>query len=315
MGYTLWKFILLALAVSSREASPAHPNIANQTFEVDLVFPRPFWQSYAMRDMQTFKANEIIPLVLAVQNLTDWEVDNLKIRWEWFILSLSASDYNQTTLLDHGRFETVDATKTDPAFLVAVTNSSTWYQNDTYLEHSPKSPGDTYMLQWAAYFDTPDFRCYYRHRRDELPNFDVYGNVAIFDVLSESEQLRANFSTAAIAIPLAPQCPESNGLFQIYGTSNATETECPVEIATVVPATPLPEGTHLGNPCAIQIDNAIASSISSRVASVTSAWAAPPTTTTRSVPTSTSSGGAGAVLPVQTAMAAAACLLCGLALS
>ncbi len=315
MGYSFWKLVILALAVSSQETAAARPNIANQTFEVDVVFPRPVWQTYAMRDIQTFKANEIIPLVLAVQNLPDWKVANQSIGWEWFIYSLAAPDYERKALLDHGFFETVDAMKTDPAFLVAVTNSSTWYKNDTVTHRSPKAPGETYMFQWSASFDTDDSRCYLRNRRGELPNLNSFSTAAIFDVLSESEQLRVNISTAIVAIPQAPQCPESNGLYQIHGSSNATETQCPVEITTVIPATPLPEETNQGNPCAVQIDDAIASSISSRVASVTSAWTAQSTTTTGSVATSTSSGGAGAVLPVQTAMAAAACLLCGLALS
>ena len=316
MGYSLWKFVILALAASS-ETVPGRPNIANQTFEVDVIFPRPgpVWQTYATREIQTFKANEIIPLVLAVQNLTDWKVANLSITWEWFIYSLAAPDYKRTALLDTGLFETADAMKTDPAFLVAVTNSSTWYQNDTFIQRSPKAPGETYVFQWAASFDTDTLRCYDRFRRDELPNFDGFGNAAVFDVLSESEQLRANFTTAVVAIPQAPQCPESNGLYQVHGSSNTTETECPVQITTVIPATPVPEETNQGNPCAVQIDSAMASSISSRVASVTSAWTATTTMTARGVSTSTSSGGVGAAHPVQTAMAAAACLLCGLAFS
>lgn len=58
MGYSLWKFVILALAASS-ETVPGRPSIANQTFEVDVIFPRPgqVWQTYATREIQTFKAN------------------------------------------------------------------------------------------------------------------------------------------------------------------------------------------------------------------------------------------------------------------
>ncbi len=323
MGYSLWKFVILALAASSQQTTPARPNIANQTFEVDVVFPGPVGQTYDMREIQTFKANEIIPLVLAVQNLTDWTVGNLSIRWQWFIYSIAPPDYQPIDWLDGGWLETVDATKTDPAFLVAVANSSEWYRNDTGVHVTPKAPGDIYMFQWTAFFDWDDSRCAFRHRRGELPNVNAlqapyrggFHAGAVFDVLSESEQLRANFSTAVVAIPQAPQCPETSGLYHVHGTSNATETECPVDITVINPGTTIPEGTNEGNPCAVQIDNAMASSISSRVASVTSAWTAHSTTTTRSVPTSTSRGGAGPALPVQTAIAAAACLLCGLTLS
>lgn len=328
MGYSLWKFVMLAIAASAQQTAPARPTIANQTFEVDIVFPRSTGQTYAMREWQTFKANEIIPLVLAVQNLTEWKVGNLSIRWEWYIYAVAAPDYQPVLWLDGGVFNTVDATKTDPAFLVAATNSSTWYESLGGIQVPPKVAGDLYQFQWTAYYDWPDSRCAFRHRRGELPNIRAlqapyrggFYLGSTFDVLSEAEQRRANFSTAVVSIPQAPQCPETVAVFEIGGSANATETECAVEIAGINPNTTIPEGTSRGNPCAVQIDNAMASSLSSRVASATSAWAATSTTKTtmtrtRAVPTSTSRGAAGVALPMQTAVAAAACLLCGLALS
>ncbi|KAG7292797.1 hypothetical protein NEMBOFW57_002841 [Staphylotrichum longicolle] len=296
MVYSFWKLIILALAASSQQTGP--PDIPNQPFEVDAVFPPPAEQTLARQDMPTFKANEVIPLVLAVQSMTAWTVGNRTMLWEWYIMSITAEG-KRGPILDHGWFDNADAMKTNPALLVAVTNSSTWYQNDTTRTLAPKAPGDVYLFQWTAGLYANNDSCNFRY--PEIPNRYVWKTAAIFDVLSEHEEsLYTNATTAAVAIPQAPQCPELDGVYRV--TYNATATECQTGVIAVE--------TIQGNPCAAQIDNAMASSISSRVASSTSAWTASPTTT--SVPTSTSSGAAGAAHPVQTAMAAA-CVLCGLA--
>ncbi|KAK4035261.1 hypothetical protein C8A01DRAFT_18042 [Parachaetomium inaequale] len=300
MGYSLRRFAVLALAVAASSQQTPPPNI-NQPFEVDAIFPRPFEQTLAMEDLQKFKPNEIIPLVIAVQNMTAWTVGNQTVSWEWDIMSLPA-DGTRGRIVDAGIFDTADAVKTNPAFLVAVTNSSTWYQNTSAASVPPKTPGDTYLFQWTASIYTLNDSCAFQYPR--IPNRYVWYTASVFDVLTESEQEeRHNVTTAVVAIPQAPECPELNGIYQ--ATFNETATECQLGVVAVE--------TIQGNPCAARVDSAIASSISSRVASSTSAWTAP-TTTTAPAATSTSSGGAGVAHPVQTAMAAA-CLLCGLALS
>jgi hypothetical protein len=304
MGYSLRRLVALALAVavavSSHQTPP--PNI-NQPFEVDAIFPRPFEQTFAMEDLQTFKANEIIPLVIAVQNMTAWTVGNQTVWWEWFISSLPANG-TRGRIVDTGIFDTTDAVKTNPAFLVAVTNSSTWYQKTWAGSVPSKTPGDTYLFQWAANIYLSNDSCAFQY--PEIPNRYVWKTASVFDVLTESEEKeRHNVTISAVAIPQGPECPELNGFYQ--ATFNETATECQLGIVAVEPK------MIQSNPCAAQVDSAIASSISSRVASSTSAWTAP-TTTTAPPATSTSSGGVGVAHPVQTAMAAA-CLLCGLALS
>ncbi|KAK4125415.1 hypothetical protein N657DRAFT_688192 [Parathielavia appendiculata] len=312
MGYySLRTFVVVALAASASSQQTPPANI-NQHFEVDTVFPRPVEQTFAMEDLQTFKANEIIPLVIAVQNLGAWTLGNLTMVWQWYIQSVPANG-TRGRILDVGVFDTTDAATKNPAFLVAVTNSSTWYQNTTRWQVSPKAPGETYLFQWTASFYAANNSCYFRY--PDVPNLYVWKTASVFDVLSESEEqiyLRArrptsleNVTTAEVAIPQAPECPELGGLYQ--ATFNETATDCQLGVVAV-------EGIQ-GNPCAAQVDSIVAHSISSRVASSISAWTAPPTTTrTGSAPTSTSRGGAGVAQPVQTAMAAA-CILCGLALS
>ncbi|KAK4097025.1 hypothetical protein N658DRAFT_510758 [Parathielavia hyrcaniae] len=313
MGHSFWSFVVAGLALAagaSPQASQQTPaaNI-NQPFEVDAIFPRPFEQTFAMEDLQTFKANEIIPLVIAVQNFGSWTVGNLTMQWAWYIQSLPANGTRGRTL-DAGLFDTTDAVDRNPAYLIAVTNSSTWYENTSW-SFSPKAPGETYLFQWSASYYARNDSCWFHY--PEVPNLSVWKTVSVFDVLSESEEERNNknnnVTISAVAIPQAPECPELSGLY--HATVNHTAADCQLGIVAVEPA----DAAQEGNPCAAQVDDTVASSISSRVASSTSAWTAPPTTASAPADrTSTSSGGAGAVAhPVQTVMAAA-CLLCGLAL-
>ncbi|KAL2128178.1 hypothetical protein VTI74DRAFT_9554 [Chaetomium olivicolor] len=274
MGYSLRRFVVLALAASSQQTPP--PNI-NQPFEVDAIFPRPLKQTFATEDMQTFKANEIIPLVIAVQNMAAWTVGNRTMLWEWDIMSVTAEG-ERGRILEAGVFGTADAMKTNPAFLVAVTNSSTWYQNTSAASVPPKGSGDKYLFQWTASLYANNDDCYFSYPR--APNRYAWNTASVFDVLTESEEELYNVTTAAVAIPQAPECPELNGLYQV--TFNETATECQLGVVAVE--------TIQGNPCAAQVDSAVESSISSRVASSTSAWTAPPTTTAPTAPTSTSSG-------------------------
>ncbi len=321
MGYFLWKLAALGLAASAQQTAPARPNIANQTFEVDVVFPRPLWETYAKHEFQVFKKDEIIPLVLAVQNLTEWRIGNNTVDWYWTIYSHAAEDLKPLDLLDQGRFEIPEDGKSGPVFLVAATNSSTWYPERSYpTAKLPREQGDTFSFQWRMGFESPNFHCTMHFDYDNRTTLFSHNIASSFYVLDDGEHPAGSRTPDEVAIPQAPHCPESNGLYHVYASPNVTETECPIEVTTVLPPTPAPEATNQGNPCAAQVDDAIASNISSRVASITSIWisrTAVPTsaTPTPTIPTSTSRGFAGAACPVQTAMAAAAGLLCGFALS
>jgi len=315
MGYSLWKLVVLALAANSQQTSPARPSVANQTFEVDVVFPRPLWETYAKREFQIFKTNEIIPLVLAVQNLTEWKIGNNTAEWYWYIYSHAGEHLQPVDLIDTGRFNPADAGKTGPAFLVAATNSSTWYPKGSTVAQR-RTQNDTFSFQWKMGFESsPDSPCV-NYLMGSNTSTEIGHNIASrFYVLPEGVELDPGDAPDEVAIPLAPHCPESNGIYHVHASPNVTETACPVEVTTVIPTTPVPEVTNQGNPCNVKIDGAVASSISSRVASITSEWIHGTAVTTEAVATSTSSGGVGVARPVQTAVAAAAGLLCGLALS
>jgi hypothetical protein len=98
-------------------------------------------------------------------------------------------------------------------------------------------------------------------------------------------------------VAVTPGCPEFGGVVQIRPNDNAAGAECfVVEMLA----------GREGNPCAVKVDEAVFSTISSQV----SALATPTMTTT---PSPISSAGVGPARTVQTALAAA-CLLCGLAL-
>ncbi|KAK4151007.1 hypothetical protein C8A00DRAFT_36353 [Chaetomidium leptoderma] len=96
-----------------------------------------------------------------------------------------------------------------------------------------------------------------------------------------------------------PECPALGAVVEIR--PNATMPECPrVELL---------EGRE-GNPCAVKVDQAVTSSISSRATSMASATL---TTSTTSSPSSSSTAGVGPARTVQTALAAA-CIIGSLAL-
>jgi hypothetical protein len=104
-----------------------------------------------------------------------------------------------------------------------------------------------------------------------------------------------------------PECPEFGAHVQIGPPPNATKPFFPgFEILE----------SRQGNPCAVKVDQAAASSISSRFSSSVSSHSVsryPTPTTTAAVASSTSKAGVGLAWPAQTALAAA-CVLCGMAL-
>jgi hypothetical protein len=163
------------------------------------------------------------------------------------------------------------------------------------------------LLQWHATWYTSSDSC------DTAANYralGVFSDAVQFDVQTAEELdllQRANETNPAVdaVIPQAPACPRFDKAARI--TYNAATTACQLALQTVSAAP--------GDPCAAKLDAAAASSISSRVASLSSSLVATRTTATpTAVRTSTSSAGAGAARPLQTAFAAA-CVLCGVAFS
>ncbi len=135
--YSRWKTIAavaLAGVASSQQTTP--PNIPMQSFEVDIVFPR----------NNTYKQTEIIPIVLAVQNLTTWTVGNSSVSWHWDIMSWSGGSSPGGIIYDSEDFQIPnDASTANPTFLIAVTNFTQWYSG-----RNSKRTDEKYMLQWYA---------------------------------------------------------------------------------------------------------------------------------------------------------------------
>jgi hypothetical protein len=291
------KFVTLALAGAATSQQTAPPNTTTQLLEVDLVFPR----------NETYRHTEIIPIVLAVQNLAAWAAANSSTVWSFSIDPWSEGSVPGGISYDFGYFEMLpnDAPATDPTFLVAVTNVTKWYSD----LHIAKRWGEKYMLQWAAGRRTPDSPCHtngFRLGSSEAVMFDVR--------MTDNEDYFPRYTSPGTAVDIlqATGCPQFNQIAQVTSNPTATATSlCPVGLQTA------PASNVQGNPCAVTIDKAVASHISSHVARLSSSLVATASTTAAAaLPTTrmSSAGVGGAARPLQTALAAA-CVLCGLSFS
>jgi hypothetical protein len=223
-------------------------------------------------------------------------LNDAAVKWVWEITPYFSGEFASDLPYDRGVFEVLptDSPAKDPTFLIAVTNVTRWYQT----LNGAKAWGEKNMLVWAATWYNANGSCL-----ADLPsNFEA----VMFDVeLSDNNEwsARYNYTNGIPAdIPLAPKCPIFNNVAQI--TLNPTATSCE-------PRTRVPAATAQGNPCAVTINEAVATSLSSRVASL-SARVYATSTTVAVIPTSRSRGGADAARTLPTALAAAG-VFCGLA--
>ena len=140
MGYFLWKVATVAVvfagAVTSRQTAPV--NSTTQLMEVDIVFPR----------NETYRRTEIIPIVLAVQNMPTRKVNNTTMTWGWESVPYSYGTTPWDYPYDVGVFEVLpnDSPATDPTFLIAVTNVTQW----EYNARKAKAWGEKNMLSWGV---------------------------------------------------------------------------------------------------------------------------------------------------------------------
>ncbi len=292
MEYSFWTFATVAVAfagpASLQQTTPV--NTTTQLMEVDIVFPR----------NETYRLTEIIPIVLVVQNLPTGKVNNTAMTWGWEIVPYAFGVVPWDYPYDMGTFEVLpnDSPATDPTFLIAVTNVTQWYYNFYYNGYKGKDWGEKNMLSWGVLWN----RNYSRYcsageqGKREAVMFDVERSD------NNEWSARYNYTNGIPAeIPLAPLCPKFDQVAEVI--LNPTTTRCPLSVPT--PAVQ-------GNPCAVTINKVVASSLSSRLASLSSRQYA--TSTTTAVPTSRSKGGAGAARTLPTALAAAG-VLYGLALA
>lgn len=265
-------------------------------FEVDIVFPH----------NETYKPADIMPIVLAIQNPSSaTSIGSFGIFWQ--IIQLPGGQLNLTlpATVDYGNIDVLsnDGTSEDTAlFIVDFTNVTHWIQYGRPIPPATKytpAVDDRYLLQWSIVWTSLFQTC---TKFESLVAADLPADGALTFNIQTDWQDEIHDVQEGI-----PECPEFGALVQIGPAPNATKPACPgFEILE----------SRNGSPCAVKVDDAVASSISSRVSSSAASSMSkyhPTPTTTAAVETTTSEGGVGPARVVQTALAAA-CVLCGLAL-
>ena len=222
-----------------------------------------------------------MPIVFAIQNVT--VPRSIEMTWGVMQPVFASNETAADTTL----------------FLVGFTNVTEWLAEYNYT----RAADDRYLLQWDLYWANLVETC---TEPASWVGSGVVGGTLMFSIQTAGRNGESGRQSKVHDVQEAiPECPEFGGLVQVGPSLNATEPECP--------ALELLEARQ-GNPCAIKVDQAAASSISSRVSRSVSSYVSmnhlAPTATASSL---TSKAGVGPVRTVQTALAAA-CVLCGLAL-
>lgn len=105
---------------------------------------------------ETYRRTEIIPIILAVQKLPTWNVNNTAMEWVWDMTPYYYGYIPPGVTYDVGVFKVLpnDSPATEPTFLIALTNVTEWYHR-----YSGKAWGEKNMLTCAAAWDSPDKLC------------------------------------------------------------------------------------------------------------------------------------------------------------
>ncbi|KAK3934653.1 hypothetical protein QBC46DRAFT_368068 [Diplogelasinospora grovesii] len=242
--------------------------LAAAAANVVITTPRQFEVDIVFPHNETYKPANTMPIVLAIQNATRSVAGSLGgFTVSWQIRQLQGGQFNSTVSA------IMDYGDIPVHFWNTTPSADTTLFVIGYGLPVPPATtytpavNDRYMLQWDFF------------RRGKTGGTGWQGNIT--DV------------QAGI-----PECPAFGGLVQIGPSLNATNPACAnIEMLE----------SRLGNPCAVKVDQAAASSISSRVSSSVSS------SITKVTSSTSKAAGAGPARPVQTALAAA-CVLCGLAL-
>jgi hypothetical protein len=268
-------------------------------FEVDIVFPH----------NETYKPADTMPIVLAIQNPSvAVSVGSFDVFWQ--INELKGGSTLSSTV-DFGNFpvfsnQTTSADTT--LFLVAFTNITDWFRPIPPATQYIPAVDDRFLLHWSIVWTSLFQTC---TKFESLVAAHVPADGALtfnIQAVSGEEEGGTGWQGEIHDVQEAiPECPEFGALVQIGPPPNATKPACPgFEILE----------SREGSPCSVKVDQAAASSISSRVSSSVSSSMSkyhPTPTTTATVESTTSEAGVGPARAVQTALAAA-CVLCGLAL-
>ncbi|KAK3897769.1 hypothetical protein C8A05DRAFT_38648 [Staphylotrichum tortipilum] len=283
-----------------------------QVVEIDVVFPR--WK-------ETYSSTELFPIVLSVQNLAAWQLPN----------SSNTTFGHRGMTNDFGVFHILPnpSPGSAPTFLVALANHSTWH-DITGWNRPYKLWGDKYVLEinvagsgTAGICDAPEGARLSSYR---AVMFDMWMEGSAEETVGPDERYTKWGVPADLMA--ATGCPQVAAVAKVttrgVGVAGATATTGAGTATTTTTTTGAAScgvvasdvGVARGNPCAVTVDRAMMSSVSSAVASLSASMvaAAVEAATARAAgpTTRTSRGGAGGVRPVQAALAAA-CVLCGLA--
>ena len=260
--HAAWVFMVLVLATAAQET---------KHLEIDVIFPR----------NETYKAVADFPVALAIQNATALgALGNYTLSW----IIMPYTDGVIASGLSYGGGKwVVPAEAKEPVIFVGTSNVTAWIKR--------KKRGDRYMLGWSVVWDGVVERCGFEN------TFISGGLMFGVEGAFESDPFAYGWEDAGKGktpdILQVPECPALGAVADITPSATTSPASCP----TVVGDT-----GRKGNPCAVKVDKAMASSISSQV----SVLAKPtPTPTPTWVATTWSTAAAEAACPVQTALAAA----------
>lgn len=276
-------------------ASLALTTIAQQSqsddipsFEVDVIFPR----------NETYKETDHLPIAFVFQNMATL-LAAPKIMGDpsisWSIMPFGDGTSPSGLHVADGDFIIpADAAKQNHTIFVTYTNVAGWWEYYTGTPgYKPSQMDFRYQLRWHVRW--------HAHQQNTDGKCGGTGGTTSGHIFFNLERPENPETVGKIAdIMQAPECPAFSGSVQIL--PNPTMPDCPIIERWSEPV----EGK--GNPCAVKVDKALLSSVSSEA----SRLAIPPATSSE-VMTSTSTDGGRALRPMQTALAAA-CVLCGLAL-
>jgi hypothetical protein len=291
----LWASAAAGLATL---AAAAEVVTTPRQFEIDIVFPH----------NETYKPADAMPIVLAIQNASvAWSLGKFMVGWKIWHLQMGEEWAGSA---DFGYFEVFgnETLAGTTLFLVGFSNVTHWLRWGRPVPPATEyTPGvdDRYLLTWSIVWTGLLGNC--TKRESLVSAYEEADGALEFNIQSvwgERGGWQGEIHDVHEGIP---ECPEFGAHVQIGPPPNATKPFCPgFEILE----------SRQGSPCAVKVDQAAASSISSRFSSSVSSYSVsryPTPTTTAALTSSTSKAGVGPARTVQTALAAA-CVLCGLAL-
>lgn len=205
---------------------------ANSHFEIDLIFPR----------NETYKESDVFPIALAVQNYSALSTVGRNYTFMWYIMPYRDGRIPGGITYDIDYFDhDPKPDENDTAILVANTNVIEWMQRS--------NTNNQYMFRWHLTWTFSTACGIPTHRVGGEVMFDV---VTDWDVEWEGEGPGVEPDVFGVL-----GCPLLGSVVEL---ANATGESCPV-------VNDKGNKTDEGTPCAVTVNEALASSVSSLAAS------------------------------------------------